>query len=187
MTHETLIGLLSCTGLRISEALRLCCNDFNARAGTIHVSRTKYTPERDLPLHPSTVHALQRYLRERRRHYPAGQRFFVGPWGRPLTVSAARDTFCRLTRGMKVNGARARPRLHDLRHSLATKLIARWSRQSDPIENRLLLLSRYLGHRHFSDTYWYIEPDYRAAIKLACARQSTWQGITRRLDHAAVD
>jgi hypothetical protein len=36
------------------------------------------------------------------------------------------------------------------------------------VAHRLLLLSRYLGHHHFSDTYWYLEPD-RAALQNAAA------------------
>jgi len=167
-TMETLIGLLACTGLRIGEALRLRFQDFDARAGLIHISRTKHSPERDLPLHPSTVRALQHYQQVRWRRYPAGQHFFVGPWGKPLTVHNARDSFARVARGLRLNGARARPRLHDLRHSFATKLIAQWGCQPAPVEHRLLLLSRYLGHRHFSDTYWYLEPD-RAALQWAAA------------------
>lgn len=173
MTIETLIGLLACTGLRIGEALRLRFQDFDARAGLIHISRTKHSPERDLPLHPSTVHALRRYLEARWRQYPTGEHFFVGPWGKPLTVYNARESFCRVARDLRVNGARVRPRLHDLRHSLATKLIARWTRQSAPVEHRLLLLSRYLGHRHFSDTYWYLQPD-RAALQWAAASFSRY-------------
>jgi integrase len=173
MTMETLIGLLACTGLRIGEALRLRFQDFDARAGLIHILRTKHSPERDLPLHPSTVRALQRYQRARWQQYPAGEHFFVGPWGKPLTVYNARHSVGCVARGLQVNGARARPRLHDLRHSLATKLIAQWSRQPAPVEHRLLLLSRYLGHRHFSDTYWYLEPD-RAALQWAAASFSTY-------------
>ena len=168
MTMETVIGLLACTGLRIGEALRLRCQDFDARAGMIHVSRTKYSPERDLPLHPSTVRALQRYQKARWQQYPAGEHFFVGPRGKPLTVGTARHSFGCVARGLKVNGARKRPRMHDLRHSFATKLVARWSHQSAPVEHRLLLLSRYLGHHHFSDTYWYLEPD-RVALQNAAA------------------
>jgi integrase len=167
-TMETVIGLLACTGLRISEALRLHLQDFDARAGMIHVSRTKYSPERDLPLHPSTVRALQRYQRARLQQYPAGEHFFVGPQGRPLSIFTARHSFDCVARGLKVNGARARPRMHDLRHSFATKLVACWAHQSASVEHRLLLLSRYLGHHHFSDTYWYLEPD-RAALQGAAA------------------
>lgn len=173
MTMETLIGLLACTGLRIGEALRLRFQDIDARAGLIHISRTKHSPERDLPLHPSTVRALQHYQEVRWRQYPAGQHVFVGPWGRPLTVYNARHSFACVARGLRVNGARARPRLHDLRHSFATKLIAQWSRRPAPVEHRLLLLSRYLGHRHFSDTYWYLEPD-RAALQWAAASFSRY-------------
>jgi integrase len=166
VTMETVIGLLACTGLRIGEALRLRLQDFDARAGTILVSRTKYSPERELPLHPSTVRALQRYQRARLQQHPAGEHFFVGPRGQPLRVFTARHSFDCVARGLKVNGARARPRLHDLRHSFATKLVARWAHQSISVEHRLLLLSRYLGHHHFSDTYWYLEPD-RAALQNA--------------------
>lgn len=166
MTMETVIGLLACTGLRIGEALRLRFQDFDARAGMIHVLRTKYSPERDLPLHPSTVRALQRYQKVRWQIYPVGEHFFVGPRGKPLTAENTRHSFDCVARSLKVNGARTRPRLHDLRHSFATKLVARWAQQSAPVEHRLLLLSRYLGHRHFSDTYWYLEPD-RAALQSA--------------------
>jgi integrase len=118
MTMETVIGLLACTGLRIGEALRLRLQDFNARAGFIHVSRTKCSPERDLPLHPSTVRALQRYQIARLQQHPAGEHLFVGPRGRPLRVFTARHSFDCVARGLKVNGARARPRMHDLRHYL---------------------------------------------------------------------
>lgn len=165
MTMETLIGLLACTGLRIGEALQLRFRDFDARAGMIHVSRKKCSPERDLPLHPSTVRMLQRY-QQARSHCPSGEHLFVGPRGKPLTTCNARHSFGCVARGLRVNGARARARLHDLRHSFATKLVATWSRQSAPVEHRLLLLSRYLGHHHFSDTYWYLEPD-RAALQNA--------------------
>lgn len=164
MTMETVIGLLACTGLRIGEALRLRRQDFDARAGMIHVSHTKYSPERDLPLHPSAVRALQRYQEARLQQYPAGEHFFVGPRGKPLNVETARHSFCYVARGLKVNGARPRPRMHDLRHSFATKMVARWAHESAPVEHRLLLLSRYLGHHHFSDTYWYLEPD-RATLQ----------------------
>lgn len=168
MTMETLIGLLACTGLRIGEALRLRFQDFDARAGMIRVPRTKYSPERDLPIHSSTVRALQRYQRARWQQYPAGEHFFVGPRGKPLTAWNARHSFGCVARGLEVNGARKRPRMHDLRHSFASKLVARWSHESAPVEHRLLLLSRYLGHHHFSDTYWYLEPD-RAALQNAAA------------------
>jgi integrase len=97
ITYRTLIGLLACTGLRTREALRLRDEDFDATAATLRVPPTKFTPVRILPLHPSAVRALRRYQRIRRKHFPLTSRFFVGPYGRPLTSSAAQWTFHRLT------------------------------------------------------------------------------------------
>ena len=168
-TYRTLIGLLVCTGLRPSEALRLRDEDFNASAGTLRVPAVKCTPSRTLPLHLSTARALQRYRSIRRSHYPLASHFFVGPMGCPLKLTAAEWNFRRLVRRIPSNGSRPGPRLYDLRHRFASQWIARWSRQSVPLAHRLVLLSRYLGHRHFHDTYWYVQPE-SSALKKAAAR-----------------
>lgn len=167
--YRTLIGLLVCTGLRPSEAIRLRDEDFNATTGTLRVPAVKRSPQRTLPLHPSTVRALQRYQSLRRSHYPLASHFFVGPFGRPLQMCAADWTFRRLVRGMVGNGSRPNPRLYDLRHRFASQWVARWSRQSAPLEHRLVLLSRHLGHRYFHDTYWYVQPE-SSALKSASTR-----------------
>jgi integrase len=169
LTDRTLIGLLVCSGLRPSEALRLRDGDFNAATGTLRVPAVKRSPGRTLPLHPSTARALQRYQTIRRSHYPSASHFFVGPFGRPLQICAVDWTFRRLVRGIVSNGSRPGPRLYDLRHRFATKWIARWSRQAAPLAHRLVLLSRYLGHRHFHDTYWYVQPE-SSALKNAAGR-----------------
>jgi integrase len=169
LVYRTLIGLLVCTGLRPAEAIRLRDEDFDAATGTLRVPAVKRSPPRLLPLHPSTVRALQRYQSLRRLHYPLASHFFVGPFGRPLQMCAADWTFRRLVHGMVGNGSRPNPRLYDLRHRFATQWIARWSRQSAPLDHRLVLLSRYLGHRYFHDTYWYVQPE-SSALKKAATR-----------------
>lgn len=169
ITYFTLIGLLASSGIRPSEALRLRDQDFNAAKGTLQVPAVKRSPGRILPLHTSTVRALQKYQSARRARYPSNTNFFVGPFGRPLQMSAADWTFARLVRGIPSNGSWPRPRLYDLRHRFATKWIARWSIQSVPLAHHLVLLSRYLGHRHFHDTYWYVQPEI-SALKKAAAR-----------------
>jgi integrase len=169
LTYRTLIGLLACSGLRPSEALQLRDADFQAATGTLHVPPVKRSRGRTLPLHPTTTRALQRYQRIRRSHYPTATHFFVGPFGRPLQVCAVDSTFRQLVRGIASNGSRGVPRLYDLRHRFATEWVARWSRQSAPLTHRLVLLSRYLGHRHFHDTYWYVQPE-SSALKHAASR-----------------
>jgi integrase len=161
-TYEAIFGLLAVTGLRRSELLRLRLTDFDAHAGTLRIARSKFCPERILPLHPSSVRALLRYLRHRRRLLPLGDHLFVGHHGQPIPAGSLQQTFRLLTRDWPSNGARPRPRLHDFRHTFATRHIAAWSRHSSTLAHRLLLLSRYLGHRHFHDTWWYVSADTKA-------------------------
>ena len=169
VTYATLIGLLASSGLRPSEAVRLRDQDFDAATGTLQVPAVKRSPGRLLPLHPSAVRALEKYQRVRQARYPSSTHFFVGPFGRPLQMAAADWTFARLVSGIPSNGSWPRPRLYDLRHRFATKWITRWSVKSVPLAHHLVLLSRYLGHRHFHDTYWYVQPEI-SALKNAAAR-----------------
>ena len=169
LTYQTLIGLIACTGLRLGEALRLQDENFDPVAGTLRIPAVKCSPGRLLPLHPSTVRVLKHYHSKRKRLFPTATRFFVGPVGRPLETSSVDRTFRRLIRGIQCNGARHNIRLYDLRHTLATKLIGRWSRQPIPLAHRLVMLSEYLGHKYFHHTYWYVQHQ-RTTLQAAAVR-----------------
>jgi len=45
---------------------------------------------------------------------------------------------------------------HDLRHSFATSSLIAWYRAGVDVQERLPLLSAYLGHVGPSTTYWYL-------------------------------
>jgi integrase len=173
-TYETMIGLLYCTGLRRVEVLRLRLSGFDPKAGTLLVPAAKSSPQRLLPLHASVVRCLQRYLMVRQRLVPFGDHFFVGLRGRPIPAATLNLTFRRLAEGMVGNGARAQPRIADFRHSFATRLIAGWGRRAKPVPHYLLLLSRYMGHKYFNQTWWYVTPDC-TALNTAAARFQNFQ------------
>ena len=59
--------------------------------------------------------------------------------------------------GLEGRGARARPRPHDLRHTLAVRTLIEWYRGGEDIDRRMPLLSTYLGHVDPASTYWYLE------------------------------
>jgi integrase len=161
MTYETLIGLIACTGMRFGEARRLNLTDFDDD-GALRIARFKASPQRIIPLHATTVRALQRYVRTRRRCFPFSDSLFVGVTGKPLRNSRVEAIFNRLVSGLSATGDRARPRMSDFRHSFASGWITEWSRQSNPISHHLLLLARYLGHQNFSSTWWYVSSDPRS-------------------------
>jgi len=63
LTYRTLFGLLFTTGMRIGEALNLRLADIHSNSLTVR--QTKFGKSRWLPLHQSTVDALQFYLTQR--------------------------------------------------------------------------------------------------------------------------
>jgi integrase len=64
-TLYTLFGLLSVSGMRISEALQLKSTDIDWDAGVLTVRLTKFGKSRLVPLHPPTVQALAAYALRR--------------------------------------------------------------------------------------------------------------------------
>src|SRR5271166_5603151 len=93
MTHNaTLIALLSVTGLRISEALKLTVADVT-RDGLL-IRETKFRKTRLAPLHDTAGAGLKRYLARRRPRSEADP-VFVDARGLPLRYIAVQETFQR--------------------------------------------------------------------------------------------
>ena len=160
-THATLIGLLAVSGLRIGEALALDRGDVDLHDGTLHVRAAKNRKQREVPLHESTVTALEQYTRLRQEHWPRPHTpaFLLSRTGGRLTASAVYGTFPKLIRrvGLEGHGQRTRPRPHDLRHSFAMRTLLDWHRAGENVDARLPLLSTYLGHTQPASTYWYLQ------------------------------
>lgn len=157
-TYRTLIGLLATTGMRVGEAIGLDRSDLDSDRGVLVVRHGKFGKSRELPLHPSTVDALTRYLRRHDRPETASPSLFVSSTGSRLAYCAVQRTFRRLveTAGLGARSASCRPRLHDLRHSFAVGTLLDAYRGGADIDARLLLLSTYLGHVDPKATYWYL-------------------------------
>ena len=68
-TYATLFGLIAATGMRVSEALGLRLADVQS-SGLLLVREAKLGKTRLVPLHPSTVDALNHFL-DKRRKLPA--------------------------------------------------------------------------------------------------------------------
>lgn len=161
-TFETLIGLLSVTGMRSGEALRLDRADVDLEAGTIAVLATKFNKSRVLTAHSTTITALAAYIALRDQWWPHARTlgFFVSNRGSRLGSSSLYAAFAELRRraGLEPpDGSRARlPRPHDLRHSFAVRTMLDWYRSDQDVAARLPALSAWLGHSEPKDTYWYL-------------------------------
>jgi len=159
-TYSTVFGLLAVTGMRVSEVMALDRADVDLTQGVLTVRRSKFNRTRFLPLHNSTQRELQDYARHRDQMIPvrSSDGFFISDRGVRLKPWMVRHTFARISRviGLRKETDRYGPRLHDLRHTFAVRTLTNWYRQGINPEQRLPLLSAYLGHVKVSYTYWYL-------------------------------
>jgi integrase len=170
-TYCSLFGLMAVTGMRISEVIHLDRDDVDLDQDLLTVRLTKFSKSRLIPLHPSTVEELRLYLNRRDQLYPRPPtpRFFLSNRGTPLTDCMVRWTFVKLSRqiGLRKVGDSFGPRIHDLRHRFAVTTLLHWYQTGVDVEQRLPVLSTYMGHAHVTDTYWYLSaiPELLALTK----------------------
>jgi integrase/recombinase XerD len=159
-TYQTLVGLLAVTGLRVGEGIRLAQDDVCLDSGLVRVIGSKFNTSREVPLHPSSVKALRHYVecRDRLCPKPRCDSFFLSTTGTTLTYSRVRSTFRRLAQqaGLRPRSEQCRPRIHDLRHSLACNVLIDWYGSGVDVQARLPLLSTFMGHAKPESTYWYL-------------------------------
>ncbi len=180
-TYPTLFGLLAVSGLRVGEIIALQREDVDLRQGLLTIRLTKFRKSRLIPLHPSTCEALKRYVRQRNHRFPRGNpRFFVSDQGTPLIDSMVRWTFVKLSRQIGLRGPLDRfgPRLHDLRHRFAIQTMLDWYRSGVDVEQRLPVLSTWLGHAHVSNTYWYLSATPELLALSAKRLEKQWEGLS---------
>jgi integrase len=161
LLYRTLFGLLACTGLRVSEALKLYAADVDLEHGVLRIEMTKFKKSRLVPLHPTATRALRHYAELRYGQWPVNddRPLFVNGYGNRLTYRTVRLVFERLRDMLdwkKGNGEWPRPRIHDLRHTFACRRLLSWYRQGKNVHNLVVSLSTYLGHGRVTNTYWYL-------------------------------
>jgi len=155
LTYATLIALLSATGLRISEALKLTVADVTGDG--LLIRETKFRKTRLVPLHDTAAAGLQRYL-ARRRPRSDDDPIFIGKCDGPLRYIAVKETFDRLvSKAGIVTATRRRPRLHDFRHTFAVRALQGSPAGRSRSGAHMAALSTYMGHVNIYATYWYLE------------------------------
>ena len=155
LTYATLIALLSATGLRISEALKLTIADVTSDG--LLIRETKFRKTRLVPLHDTAAAGLKRYL-ARRRPRSTMIRCSSTSVVWPLRYIAVKETFDRLVgrAGIRSRSVR-RPRLHDLRHTFAVRALQGSPAGRSRCGAHMVALATYMGHVNIYATYWYLE------------------------------
>lgn len=171
-TYATLLGLLACTGLRISEALALQLQDITD-AGLV-VRSTKFRKNRIVPLHDTTRRALQAYLVAREQHAGLDTTVFLSERHIRLPYSTVVSVFLRLVRdiGIHPGPGKPGPRIHDLRHTFAVRSLEQCAGERQAVDRHMLALSTYLGHARLAHTYWYLQATPQLLADIAAQSES---------------
>jgi integrase/recombinase XerD len=174
--YGTLLGLIAATGLRISEALDLRLLDV-LPDGVLQIRRTKFGKSRLIPLHPTAVKALDQYLEQRRRLAITDDHVFLSAGNRRISSSMVEYTFRRIRRLAGIAPSRTRPpRIHDLRHTFATRALERCSTKREAVARHFVALSTYMGHTDIAHTYWYLEATPELMTSIAAAAEALITG-----------
>jgi len=121
-----LFGLLSVSGLRLSEARNLELQDVDLEAAVLTIRGAKFGKNRLVPLHASTCKVLADYIARRNRHWakrPVSSYLFVSSWGNRVDGGEIHRTFYTLSRQIGLRGASDShgPRLHDMRQNAESR------------------------------------------------------------------
>src|SRR5204863_9578797 len=77
---------------------------------------------------------------------------------KPVSHRALSKVFPKMLRQLGIKGipGQRRPRIHDLRHTFAVHRLLRWYREGVDVQNRLPLLSTFMGHVNPRNTEVYL-------------------------------
>src|SRR5580700_6714641 len=108
--YHCLFGLLSVSGLRVSEARYLELQDVDLKTAVLTIRGAKFGKARLVPLHRSTCRVLAEYIQRRNRHWSqrsVSSYVFVSNWGNPLDPGEIHRTFYALSRQIGLRSASA--------------------------------------------------------------------------------
>jgi integrase len=163
LTVSIALGLLWSTGIRVSELVNLKVKDVNFRERHLYIKNTKFHKDRLVPLHQTALEQLKNYNLKLKDKLPSRSEdhfFFVTTYGRQFNLRAFEYAFqqlrpCLMPVG-ESNWYRRPPRLYDIRHSFACRTILKWLESGEDVNQKIYLLSVYMGHVKPADTYWYL-------------------------------
>lgn len=164
-TFTTLFSLLAVAGLRISEGLNLHLQDVSEDG--LVIRETKFHKGRLVPLHPTTMAGLQRYLN--RRGVAEDDHVFISLRGRGIRYPTVNSVFLRLVRAMGIHpgpGHRG-PRVHDLRHGFAIRVLESCPGDRTAVDAHMLALMTYMGHGQIDSTYWYLHATPHLLVQIS--------------------
>lgn len=157
-TFRILMLLYYCCGLRKAEAQELKLGDINFEKGKITILHGKNDVARIIPVSDSLLAQL-RLHRKNHLENPSREDFFFFREKKRAAVASIiyRKFHCLLSEASippRADGGRQC--LHDLRHTFCVRTLEQMQLKGFDLYVSLPLLSVYLGHKHITETEYYL-------------------------------
>lgn len=179
LVFSTVLKVLYCCGLRISEALALRVKDVDLESGFIFVECGKFENSRHLPISISLLESLRKYRVSNQAQIgvDADGFFFPNTHGEQYSQRTVYDKFRTVLwkSGIPHQGRGKGPRVHDFRHTFAVNSLQKTIQAGiDPYVSMPVLMA-YMGHSNLSSTEYYLRltadifPDFLEKADKVCA------------------
>ena len=138
----------------------------------LHIRETKFGKSRLVPVHHTVVEAIERYLAKRKQIAGSCDWLFPSVKSQKLSPNTVSYMFHASLRRANITPARARrPRIHDLRHTFATRALERCGASRGEVARHFVALSTYLGRADIRHTYWYLQATPEMMTDIAAAAE----------------
>ena len=151
MTLSVILRFLYSTGLRTCEARLLTREDVDLQDGVVNISKSKGINQHRIALHPSLWDLLRQYDDAVTRYIPNRKAFFPNEFGDHFSRTWLPYHFSRLWTMF----SDAKARIYDLRSNYAVTNINKWKYVGPEWFDKLLYLSRTMGHTTIKATAYY--------------------------------
>lgn len=157
-TFRMAMLLYYCCGLRKSEALNIRVQDIDFQTGRVRVLHGKNDVSRIVVASGTLLAELKRH---RDKYLPSaepGEYFLHGPKGGRYCEAALYGRFHQLLTdaGIQPRKDGGRQRLHDVRHTFCVRALEQMQEKGFDLYTSLPLLSKHLGHKHVTETEYYL-------------------------------
>lgn len=151
--------LIGC-GTRITETLRIEKKDVHLENGMLVLLNTKNGKQRLIPMAESLAQRCRLYARDSQlvRGFASSRWFFPNSRGTPYSAGSLYAFFRTALRlaGIPHGGRGRGPRMHDLRHTFAVRVLNRWVREGRDVTTALPHLAIYMGHEGLKASQHYL-------------------------------
>lgn len=157
-TFRMAMLLYYCCGFRRSEVLDLRIQDLDFQTGRIRIMHGKNDVSRMVVASDTLLSELNGY--RDKYLFSAGQDeyFLHGSKSKRYCESVLYSRFHQLLADAGITPRKdgGRQRLHDVRHTFCVRVLEQMQEKGFDLYTSLPLLSRYLGHKHITETEYYL-------------------------------